>query len=220
MVDIESTPQWQALQALKSRELLLRALTSKEMNPDLPPGFAPKQVIYREIEPDLTRPLHCRYRDIDAPTPIDAAFPGIEKFAMNAAAGGYRRNKPNLPEDNPLSIPVDRDSFIILQLATEFRDWQFFAEGEAVMLGDPAGPTNPWAFYGDLKYVRIGQQPADPPTPAAPMPSCQLVYFAARFVEGTFPNPYRQKFTFLVDVDVDTTVHVDPDIRHPGNVQP
>jgi hypothetical protein len=215
MADIESTTAWQALSSMRSRNLLFQTIQLNDINPDLPPGFAPEQVIYREIEPDMTGPLNCRYRGIDAPTPIGAGFPGIEQFAMNAAGGGYHRNVPNLPEDNPLSLPVYRDSYIILRLAPEYPDWQFRAGGPAVMLGAAAGSANPWSFYGDLKYVRPGEQPSD-----APVAGCKLVYFAARFVPGTMPNPYRQKFIFLVDVDEDTTVYVDPDIRHPGNVQP
>jgi hypothetical protein len=74
------------------------------------------------------------------------------------------------------------------------------------------GATNPRSLYGDLKYVRIGEQPTDAPTAG-----CQLVYFAARHVAGTRPYPYLQKFVFLVDVEEETTVRVDPDVRHPGN---
>ena len=216
MADIESLTTHEALRSLKNRQLLLRAIPLNDLNPDLPPGFAPEQVIYREIAPDLTRPLGLRYRILDEATPIDDAFPGIEQFAMNAAAGHYHQNRPILAEDNPLSITVDKDSYVILHLAREYADdWQFCAGAAGVVLGPAAGTTNPWSFYGDLKYVKAGEQPSD-----LPMAGCQLVYFAARFVTGTKPNPYRQKFLFLVDIEEETTVHVDPDIRYPGNNQP
>lgn len=212
MADVETAIERGALSFLKSRELLLRAIRYDDMNPDLPPGFNPQQVIFREIEPDPIRPLSCRYRGIDKPTPIDANFPGIEAFALNAAAGHYDPNDTIVPEDNPLSIAVYMDSYIILRLAPEFLDWQFAADQAAVKLGPARGPTNPWSLYGDLKYVRVGEQPSD-----VPMAGCQLVYFAARHVGGSMPSPYLQKFVFLVDVEEETTVWVDPDVRHPGN---
>jgi hypothetical protein len=212
MADIESQAEWVAPLSIPT----LAFATSPpplmyNLNPNEPPGFAAKQVIYRKIV--SMPPISCRYEFIDEPTPITAGFEGIEAFVARAAGGGYQAATLMPEEDNPLGILVKKDSFIVLHLSDSTPSWYFTSANEAVTLGPLIDTGNPSLVYGDLKYVRPNGQIFD-----HPVGGCRLVYFKARYREGSDEEPYIQKFWIGVDDQSPPRASwIDPDVRHPGN---
>jgi hypothetical protein len=211
MADIESKSELSAPLVPRFIDFSVRLPpVMHNLNANALENFNPTQVIYRRLIP--APPFGCLYAFIDKPTPISADPAAIREFVSLAAQGHYQRTTPMVEEDHPLGILVKKDSYIVLHLDDAYPTWDFTHNYEAVTLGDLVDTPNPSLLYGNLKYVRPSGSIFDDAKEG-----CRLVYFEARYREGTDPQ-YIQKFNIGVDSgNPPTTYWVDPDVRHPGN---
>lgn len=179
---------------------------------NMPASFRPTQVIYREL--NFTGGSHYTYHD--HPWPIPQGWPGIEAHARNIINNGYTKQKDDYEEDEPLSIPVRADSYIILSTRGNQIFPYFSATGPGVTLAGSTHDEPPAAdIFGKLRHYDPRGAGA---FTAAPCANCQFVYFSAAVNEI---EDYVQKLYFNV-LELQrmgrTVPHsIDPDIRYPGN---
>jgi len=172
-------------------------------------NFNEEQAIYREITVTAP-PLDWKYRNVDRPT-LRSDYDTIKEFVEDIAIRGYTRNALDREEIKELDIPVYRNSYIIIELAPQAGlTFSSKTEFPAVTLGSP-DTAYPEKTYGHLRYVDSTGRSHE-----SPQVGCRLVYFAARYREGTDVVPHLQSLNYnVVTKDGDATV-VDPDVRHPG----
>jgi hypothetical protein len=170
-----------------------------------PKVFKPKQIIYRELSFDKGS----HYSHKDKPIKFDPALK-IEDVVRDIIKNGPPKGDTDEDEDLPLSIPVRRDSYILLTTRNNAVFPYFSTERPAIDLAE--NPQNPPTgdLYGELRHY----DRATDSFSATPPKDCQFAFFS---VAAHQVNGYVQKINFNV-VDARGTTHsIDPDVRYPGN---
>lgn len=174
----------------------------------------PVQIIYREIDYDVTGDCTC-YSVSTKRVPFNRLkrkWSGIEDFVLNIKDFyGQNFSQEDLKEENVLGIPLRYDSYIVL-LISKNRKWTFSPEFAGVTMGnyDNAAYNE---YYENLVHFDGNDFSPDP------IKNCRLIYFSAkpRMPQDIPGKDNIQKFNFNFFDGAQNGTSVDPDIRYPGN---